>query len=393
MPELNDVLTEVKALGTNINKIKETGDATTTALAAANTTIGELKGKLEASEKEVKELKEWRVTKDEADKKNQDALNQLLIGGKSYKAIDAPKTFGEAFAEEVKEKFSEIKGVSKGRPFNTELKAVGNMTSATNLTPADAVIQTINPNPVIKPADLVNFRDIVGTFTSGTGQYVTYRETGSEGGIGLTSAGQTKSQIDYDFTKTVVNAVYIAGWVKIAKEMLQDLPFMQTVLPQMLLRDFYKKESTTFYADWVAAVPAAAAPSGANQIEKIITSIGALEDNNYGINGILVKPSLAAAISITKPQNYGLPGNVFMTPTGQLTINGVPVYKAPWVATNYADLGDWTQARIGVVDGLKVEFFEQDDKNVQQNLITVRVEAREFLAIDQIAGFNHTSVA
>jgi hypothetical protein len=41
-----------------------------------------------------------------------------------------------------------------------------------------------------------------------------------------------------------------------------------------------------------------------------------------------------------------------------------------------AIIGDWSQAQVATVDGLKVEFFEQDSDNVQRNLITVRVECR-----------------
>ena len=44
-------------------------------------------------------------------------------------------------------------------------------------------------------------------------------------------------------------------------------------------------------------------------------------------------------------------------------------------------VGDFTQAQIIVVDGLDVEFFEQDVDNVRRNNVTVRVEAREALAV------------
>jgi hypothetical protein len=80
---------------------------------------------------------------------------------------------------------------------------------------------------------------------------------------------------------------------------------------------------------------------------------------------------------------------VSILPGGGLSVNGIPVYKAPFATSGYMTMGDWSNARIGVVDGLKVEFFEQDTDNVQKNLITVRVEAREFLAIDDPKAFSH----
>ncbi len=44
-------------------------------------------------------------------------------------------------------------------------------------------------------------------------------------------------------------------------------------------------------------------------------------------------------------------------------------------------------AKKVVVDGLKVEFFEQDGDNVQRNVITARIEERNVLAFDRPDAF------
>lgn len=339
----------------------------------------------DAYDAQLQEFKEWRVKKDETEKKNQEALDALVAQGSVLKTQTGVKDFGSVFADSIKDNLGSIQRVSKGKGFEMELKDVGNMTAAANLT--GEAVATYQPGAVIKPSNKVNFRDIVGTFPSGTGIYVNYRETTSEGSIGLTSAGGSKSQIDYDFARVVYTGVYIAGYARIAKEMLQDLPFMQTVLPRLLLRDFYKKENTQMYADWKAAASGGAAVSGTNNIEKIINQIGSMEDADYDVNGIVLKPSVVTGIQNTKPSDYGLPGAVFMSNGGELSINGVAVRKASWADATHINLGDWSNARIGVVDGLKIEFFEQDGDNVTKNLVTVRVEAREFLAIDDPAAF------
>lgn len=340
----------------------------------------EVKEVKDAYEEQVKSFKEYQVKKDEADKKNQEALDTLIAQGKAHKVETGTKDFGSVFADTVKENYDKIQRVSKGKGLEMELKVVGNMTTAANLT--GEAMATYQPDAVIKPGNLTNFRDIVGTFPSGTGVYVQYRETTSEGGISYTSAGGVKSQVDYDFARIVYSAVYISGFARIAKEMLQDLPFMQTVLPRLLLRDFYKRENATFYGDWKASATGGTASSGTNNIEKIINQIGFQEDQDFEVNSIILKPSVVTGIQNTKPNDYGLPGAVFISPNGQLTINGINVYKASWADATHINLMDASQARIGVVDGLRVEFFEQDSDNVQRNLITVRVEAREFLAID-----------
>jgi HK97 family phage major capsid protein len=297
-------------------------------------------------------------------------------------------SFGALFAEGIEKAYDNIQRVGPASSFSLNLKTVGTMTVADNLT--GDPIATQNPKgPTILPGHMVNLRDLVGTFPSATGFYVNYRETGGEGSVGLTSAGGSKSQKDYDFQRFQTNGVYVSAYTRIAKEMLQDLPFLQTVLPQLLLRDFYKKENSTFFNDLKSAATGGGSVTAGEDIENIIEQIGKMNDADYNVNGICLLPSKVAAIQITKPSNYSLPGAVTLSPNGGLTINGIPVYKSSWAQSGYMTMGDWSNARLGVVDGVKVEFFEQDSDNVTKNLVTVRVEAREFLAIDDPAAFSH----
>jgi HK97 family phage major capsid protein len=342
--------------------------------------IDSLKSEMEAK------LEAISVKADEADKRVKELDEKA---GRHFVASTAnqSKTFGDVFAEAVKENAGNISRVSKGKGFELELKGVGTMTEANNLT--GEAVATVQPGAVTLPGNKINLRDLTGTFQSGTGFYVQYRETGGEGAIGLTSAGVAKSQIDYDFTRITYNATYIAGYARIAKEMLQDLPFMQTVLPSLLLRDFYKKENSTFWTDLTTMANGGGAVTAGEDIQNIIEQVGKMEDADYSVNGIVLLPSKVAAILNSKPSDYSLPGTVSILPGGGLSVNGIPVYKAPFATSGYMTMGDWSNARIGVVDGLKVEFFEQDSDNVQKNLITVRVEAREFLAIDDPKAFSH----
>ncbi len=377
---MSDILNELKSQVDNLKgELKAQIDLNIKAAAENSAAAAaDYKKNAEAIELQIKSLT------DKVDAIERNSKSVLVNSKKSM-------TFGDAFAEAVGNAHDNIKRVSKGRGFEMEMKAVGNMTVASNLTGESVV--TYQNQPALVPANKVNFRQLVPTIGSSTGTYVVYRETGGEGSMGFTSAGAAKNQVDYDFTRLQYNASYLNGFVRIAKEMLQDLPFMQQALPAMLLRDFYKKENSQFYTDLSTAATGPSTPTGANYIEDIISLVGQLEDTDFDCTGIVLKPSIVAAIQNTKPQNYSLPGAVTISPAGQLTINGVPVFKASWMATNRVLLGDWSQAKIVNVDGLKVEFFEQDSDNVQKNLITVRIEAREVLAIDRQDAFTFATIA
>lgn len=70
-------------------------------------------------------------------------------------------------------------------------------------------------------------------------------------------------------------------------------------------------------------------------------------------------------------------GGVVSYPNGSVQISGVNVIAADWVTDDKVLIVDQDYLERIEVDGLKVEFFEQDSDNVQKNLITARVECWE----------------
>jgi HK97 family phage major capsid protein len=279
--------------------------------------------------------------------------------------------------------FNEIKQVSKGRNASLEVKVVGDMTVANNLTGSS--VFTYQPGVAMVPAQIINFADLVPTVNSATGTYVIYRETGGEGSIAVTAPGVSKPQKDYDLTAVTFNASYIAGYTRYAKQMAQDLPFLTSFLPQALRRDYFKAENAIFYAALAAAATVSTTAKTVD-VEQLIDDLGTLESLDYAANGIVVNPKDWANIAVTKPNDYSLPGIVSFV-NGKLTINGVPVYKASWIPADKYLIGDWSYAKKIVTDGLAVEFFEQDADNVTKNLITARIESRTVLGIDMPTAF------
>ena len=296
------------------------------------------------------------------------------------------KSFSSAFGELIAKNFDSIREVSLGNKVKLNLKAVGTMTVSNNLT-GDAV-RTYQPGVAAVPNRKINFRDLIPAVASATGIYTLYRETGVEGSISVQSTpGDAKTQIDYDLTAVTYTARYIAGFARIDKSMLQDLPFLQSALPQMLLRDFYKAEDAKFYADLSGTCTGSTTTSATVDAEQIIDYIANLESNDFSVNGIVVNPKQWARLVTTKPADYSVPGGFTIDANGNIAIAGIPVYKSSFIADDKVLLGDWNMAKRVVVEDLMVEFFEQDSDNVQKNLVTCRVEAREVLAIDRLDAF------
>jgi len=345
----------------------------------------EVKGLIDALEAKMKAESSTSITElKSALKAIQDHADKLDVKLQAKSTETKSEGYNEVMVKAINDNFEAIKNVSKGRNASMEVKTVGDMTVAANLT-GDSV-RTYQPGAALVPSQLVNFADLVPTVNSATGTYVIYRETGGEGSISSQGTpGVAKTQKDYDFTAVTFNATYIAGYARYAKQMAQDLPFLASSLPTMLRRDYFKAENSIFYTALAAAATASTTAKTVD-VEQIIDDMGTLESTDYMVNGIVMNPKDWASIAMTKPNDYSLPGIVQFI-NGKLTINGIPVYKASWIPVDKYLIGDWSYAKKILVDGLAVEFFEQDADNVTKNLITARIESRTVLGIDMPAAF------
>ena len=336
------------------------------------------------------DLQAKNATQTETLEAMQKHLDILDLKSQEKKSSEVTATFESDVVGEIKSNFDNIKNVTKGKSASLELKVVGTMTSANNITPANAIVNTYQSGIAMIPGQMLNFSQLVPTVSSATGAYVVYRETVGEGAIATqTLPNDVKSLIDFDTAPITYNATYLAGFAKYAKQMAQDLPFLTSWLPTALRREYFIAENARFHTALAAAATAVPAGTLGNEIERIIKVIALLEIKNFSANGVVINPADWAKIAITEKSTgagYGLPGIVTIT-NGQLAVNGVNVYKANWIPANKYCVGDWSMAKKVVVDGLKVEFFEQDGDNVQRNVITARIEERNVLAFDRPDAF------
>jgi hypothetical protein len=358
-----------------VAEVKSATDAVNTMKAANDAAIADVKG-------QVAEVKSAIVTMDEAAKANQKALDEL-IAAKNAKNIEGKKakSFGDSFADAMTEAFeskqAEFKNFAKDRnaKLTLELKDVANMTLGNNLTGDGQA--TYNTRQGLVPSQKINFRDLIPTTQSPTGLYVTYRETGSEGAITVQTEGNGKGQIDYDLTEVKVVSDYIAGFARFSKQMMFQLPFLQSSLQRMLLRDFYKKENAQFFSVVSQAATGSTTTSATVDAEQLVDWIANQLNANFNASFALVNYSQWARLLKTKPSDYSVPGGVIIDPAGNIRICGVPVIGASWVTDDKALIIDSDFVERVETESLRVEFSYEDADNFTKNLVTARVECFE----------------
>lgn len=332
---------------------------------------------------ELEELKsQVAVVKDAADKleakNNRKTMNENQVKG-----------FNATLAEAIEKNADSIaklgRGEQKRSGFILDTKAVGNMTEAVNLT--GDIQRQYAPQVYALPSRQVHLRSLLPVGTISTGLFTFPKETGGEGDAAPQVQGSSKAQIDFDITMTDAPAQYIAAYVRISRQMLDDVPAMTSFLQARLLEKYLLAEDaqllngngTAPNLTGLTTVASAATGAATVDVEQLVQAIAQVANANYAANGILINPTDWAAIMNTKNVNsaYSLPASTVVTNDGTVSVAGIPVFKSTAIAADKFLVGDWSMgAQIMQNQGISVQFSEMDSDNFQKNLITVRVEAR-----------------
>lgn len=278
-----------------------------------------------------------------------------------------------------------------------EIKAVGDFSTG-NVTGGSRYGQIYAPEIHMNPNRKVHMKDILPGGAIGPGNSFTFmRENGvGEGAIAPTAEGATKSQFDLDLVEATVQVETIAGWMRVTRKAMNNIPGFASYLSQRLPDKFERvKDSQFLYGsgvtpnikgiltagNFVASTAVLASPL----IEKLITDIGVLEDTyERNATGIVLRPVDYYNFFKNKSAGsgeYDLPMGVTFVGS-QMYLFGIPVYASTAINAPDYIVGDFAMgAQILTQEGMRIEFFDQDGTNVRENKVTVRVEGNYALPV------------
>lgn len=270
---------------------------------------------------------------------------------------------------------SAVRGNGKGFAAELDMKAVGTMTISNNLT--GSVYTSYVDNPALRSFVNPHLRSVFNIIPVSTGSVSFPRGNTpvGEGSFGKQTEGSAKPQVDYDVTVVNTSLSFIAGFAKVSRQMIDDLPFLQAYLQQSLIEDFQKAEDT-YYLNAIASSATAGSSSGANTAEKFIDYLAQLGAANWTANLALITHAGWASLLKTKPADYSVPGGMVIDQNGNVRIAGVPVIPHSLVTASRMYVMDTTKFAIAQQSGLAVRSTEFDGTDFQANLLTFRCEAR-----------------
>lgn len=383
MSELNKELeVEIKQLSTIvadvINKAEVKSKETTAAMEAkmaelaetikqgSATEIAEAKAALQAQYDEF--VTKGKPATAVVEKSLNEGINDILSQYKfNQEGVDGDLVKELRSKKSIRFELPEVKRIFSA----DEAKAMG----LSNNLSGDPVA-SYGPRQAILPSQRVNFRDLVPTLNTETGLYVFYKETATANNIAKQSEGSTKAENTYALSETKVVQQYIAGFVNFTKQMATSLPWLQSTLPRMLMRDYYKKENALFYATVTGlATPDTSAET--DKVKKIVDFITAQYDLNYDVSSIVVSNSdMGELIKSTYTNGYYPGAGLVQLPGQGIQIMGVPIVGASFATSGQALLLDNNFIERVQVKGLAIELSYENGTNFEKNQVTARIECQ-----------------
>ena len=329
----------------------------------------------------VAQLNEDAQKKGETLAELREKVNGLISSnGKIKSAIEADafadrqKSMRNLLVDIVAENFDAIKNE---RQFNS-MKDVATMTLGNNLTGTSQVSYV--DNPILRSFFNPHLYDVFRIIPTATGNVTFPRGNAAigEGSFGTQTEGSSKAQVDYDVTMVNTSVSFIAGFAKVSRQMLQDLPFLQAYLSQSLLEDWNRRVNNSFMST-ITASATAGSTSATPVAERVVDYTAQHLALGLGQpNLILTTHAVWASILKTQPTNgsYSVPGGITIGANGETRIIGIPVVPHSQIVSGKIYVMNTNAFAIAQASGLAVRSTEFDQDDFVKNVVTYRAEAR-----------------
>jgi HK97 family phage major capsid protein len=373
-----------------------------TATEAAQKSAQEL---IDAKVAEITAKFEGVTTKEEAEKVSAEfkkSLSELQATLKEMKQTSGngktEKAFNDHLADAIAANEAAIKAFAskKGSPeVQMTLKAVGDMSIAANFTGATPFIQQVNPGLIWNPYNRVWLADLLPSATSTANSVIYPKENGGEGAVAHWDGTGDKAQVDYDMTSQTAFFKWLAGFVIVDREMLDDIPWLTSYLQQKLLISLKTAENnfvlngTSDTNPVVGLLDSATAYDGdyTELVDMIIDGgFGQIVEGTndfYVPTNAVLNPRDAVKIGLNKSSGsgeYDLPQGSVAFANGKLSIAGLDT-----VATTSIDKNDFLVFDKNATMFLRrmapeIRLFE-DAALAKVNKVMFRIEERVSMAV------------
>ena len=354
----------------------------------------------ESIEKTGKIADEVKAGLEEASKKGEalaakfGELEQLVAklsanenSGPRYRSLGKEVTEDEKFQAWLKD------GGDKSR-IRVGVKAITSLTSGDGAA-GDLIVPQRQPGIMRQPDRQMTIRNLltVGRTTSNSIEFV--QETGFTNNAAPVAEGTTKPESSLEFTLQSTPVRTIAHWIQASKQILQDVPALQSYIDTRMRFGLEIEEETQILSgdgtgqNLLGLIPQATpydvsrTKAGDTRIDIVRRAMTQVRLAEYRADAIVLHPSDWEEIELTKTDEGAY---IWANPRGLLgpTLWGLPVIDTTAVEEGEFLVGNFQMAAmLWDREDAVVDISTEDRDNFIKNMVTIRAEERLALEVSR----------
>lgn len=318
------------------------------------------------------------------------SIEEVILRVLDLETKGVPENVTQTLETLLAEKSEDLKAMKDNSSGSVRIafKAAGTMALSTNVTGQipqaereNGITRIVRRNPFI--LELVN----VGSIMSNVWEWVEQKNL--DGGAAMTAEGAAKSQADFDLVLASATVKKVTAYIKVTKEMLDDVQLMRSEIDQELTELINLKIDEQLLSGagsgnnltgiitnataWAAGAFALSIPTP-TKWDVLRTAINQVRVNLFEPTYIVMHPTDVTAMELSKDST----GQYIMPPFAAVDgsiVSGIRVVANTGVTIDKFLVGDFNKAGVRFREGLTINVgYENDD--FTKNLVTILAEAR-----------------
>lgn len=285
------------------------------------------------------------------------------------------------------------RGDNPGKSFSMILKVESQMTEVA----ATAAVTGYIPPPMYAPGIAQTpyrapfLRDIVTNIQTDSNSIWWIEENARTDGSAFSAEAAVYGQGEQKFYQRSIPVERVAEYMKVSDEMFTDLPYLQSLMSNKLLKDLNLKIDSEILTGsgtpphlkgWDQFITAYAAPTAMalnivspNYIDLLVAAIAQAEVSNQKPNYIVLNPVDAKLLKMQKDDSGAYVNAPFMQGAG-FFIDGVPVISNNGVTQGTFYVVDSTKSNFAMRKEIEIRLWDQNSTDPIYGLKTVTAVAR-----------------
>lgn len=224
------------------------------------------------------------------------------------------------------------------------------------------------------------------------------------GSAGVTAEGVTKNKITFEYEQKSATLKKLTGLIKMTEELFEDAPYVADAINGDLVDELNASRQSTAVTDLLgtsgiatASVTTTAGKEAINILDGIIDAAADVEDaTGIAPNAVIVTPAIWKTIRKAKNTlDEYMAGNPFAE-SRYSRLFEMQFAKSTDLTANHILVGAFVNRAVELVskaDGVRVDSTNSNDTDFEKNLVSVRAEAREVVAVKRPACFCDITVS